>query len=243
MTENNTPANARPIRVLVVDDHAILRDGIRSLLARHEDICVVGEAGNGLEALAQASQLHPDVVLMDLTMPAMDGLEATRRLREQDPAARVLILTQHDNEEYIGPALQAGAAGYVLKRSGGHEVVSAIREVFEQGAYLEAAVARQLVSGYARSDDGLTSPHLTDREREVLRLVVTGRSNKEIAQALVISPKTASVHRTNIMAKLGVRNSAELVRYAMEHRLLDERRTMNDATSHQHPSGPAPKLS
>lgn len=209
-----------PIRVLIVDDHAILREGIRSLLERYGGIHVVGEGSNGREAVEQFVRLRPDVVLMDLAMPEMDGLEATRRLRAIEPAAKVLILTQHDNPEFIGPALAAGAAGYVLKRAGGREVVNAIRQVFEQGAYLEATVARQLVSGYVRPDESGESARLTDREREVLRLVVAGKSNKEIAQALTISPKTVSVHRTNIMSKLGVRNSAELVRYVMEHRLL-----------------------
>ncbi|MCX6030915.1 MAG: response regulator transcription factor [Chloroflexi bacterium] len=226
---SDTAICAKCIRVLVVDDHAILRDGIRSLLERHEDLTVVGEAGNGVEALALVEALRPDIVLMDLAMPEMDGLEATRRLRESHPAVKVLILTQHANQEYIAPALQAGAAGYVLKRSGGREVVAAIRDVFEQGAFLEPGVAREVLRDYAAPQGRDAEPRLTDREREVLGLAVVGKSNKEIAQALFISPKTASVHRTNIMAKLGVRNSAELVRYVMEHRLLlDERRKMKD---------------
>jgi DNA-binding NarL/FixJ family response regulator len=212
-----------PIRVLVADDHAILREGICSLLERQDDITVVGEAANGQEALAQAAALRPDIVLMDLAMPEMNGLEATRRLRRAQPAVKVLVLTQHDNQEYIAPALAAGAAGYVLKRAGGREVVSAIRQVYEQGVYLEATVARQLATSYTQANQGSPSPHLTERERQVLRLVVAGSSSKEIAEALVISPKTVSVHRTNIMDKLGVRNSAELVRYVMEHRqVLDE---------------------
>lgn len=206
------------IRVLVVDDHAILREGIRSLLERADDITVVGEAANGVQALAQVDALRPDIVLMDLAMPEMDGLEATRRLRQRHPQVKVLILTQHDNQEYIAPALQAGAAGYVLKRSGGREVITAIRQVHEQGAFLAPGVAAEMLRDYAAA--GGETPRLTEREREVLRLVVEGKSNKEIAQQLVISPKTASVHRTNIMEKLGVRNSAELVRYVMEHRLL-----------------------
>jgi DNA-binding NarL/FixJ family response regulator len=206
------------IRVLVVDDHAILREGIRSLLERADDITVVGEAASGVQALAQVDALHPDIVLMDLAMPEMDGLEATRRLRQRHPQVKVLILTQHDNQEYILPALQAGAAGYVLKRSGGREVITAIRQVHEQGAFLAPGVAAEMLRDYAAT--GGETPRLTEREREVLRLVVEGKSNKEIAQQLVISPKTASVHRTNIMEKLGVRNSAELVRYVMEHRLL-----------------------
>jgi len=212
-----------PIRVLVVDDHAILRDGLRSLLDRQQDIVVVGEASSGEEALAQIGSLAPDIVLMDLAMPGMDGLEATRRLRRSHPDVKVLILTQHDDREYIAPALHAGAAGYVLKRSGGREVVNAIRQVFEQGAYVEPDVAQQLVQAIP-SDVALASQasaSLTEREMQVLRLVVEGLSNKEIARTLVISPKTASVHRTNIMSKLKVRNSADLVRYVMQHHLLE----------------------
>lgn len=209
------------IRVLVVDDHAILREGICSLLERYDDIAVVGEAANGGEALSRVDALRPDIVLMDLAMPEMDGLEATRRLRKSHPEVKVLILTQHDNQEYIAPALQAGAVGYVLKRSGGREVIAAIRQVYEQGAFLAPGVAAEIIRDYTAGPTA-SWPHarLTEREREVLRLVVAGKSNKEIAQQLVISPKTASVHRTNIMEKLGVRNSAELVRYVMEHRLL-----------------------
>ena len=210
------------IRVLIVDDHAILREGIRSLLERQEDIEVVGEAGNGLDALALAGSLNPDIVLMDLAMPVMDGLEATRRLRATRPDIKVLILTQHDNREFIAPALHAGANGYVLKRSGGREVLNAIRQVFEQGAFIESDVAQQLVQSVPSPADKGTgpAPHLTERELQVLRLVVDGLSNKEIARTLVISPKTASVHRTNIMSKLGVRNSADLVRHVMQHRVL-----------------------
>lgn len=211
------------IRVLIVDDHAILRDGIRSLLDRREGISVVGEACNGQEALQRVQELQPDLVLMDIAMPVMNGLEATRHIRDLYPNIKILILTQHDSQEFVGPLLQAGASGYVLKRSGGGEVVTAIRQVFEKGAFLQPDVARQVVD-YAQSGDRNNQqeiPHLTDREQEVLRLTVEGKSNKEIAHILVISPKTVSVHRSNIMAKLGVRSSVELVRYVMQHDLID----------------------
>lgn len=213
------------IRVLIVDDHAILRDGIRSLLARQEGIKVVGEASNGREALARVGELRPDIVLMDVAMPVMDGLEATRRIKESYPEVSILILTQHDSQEYVSPLLQAGASGYVLKRSGGREVVTAIRQVYKEGAFLEPGVARQVLKDYTEAAEGQVERkaehHLTERERQVLELVVEGKSNKEIARILVISPKTVSVHRSNIMAKLGVHNSVELVRYVMEHNLLD----------------------
>ncbi|GAB4529031.1 MAG: response regulator transcription factor [Anaerolineae bacterium] len=211
------------IRVLIVDDHAILRDGIRSLLERQEGITVVGEASNGREALTRVGELQPDIVLMDVAMPVMDGLEATRRVKETYPEVRVLILTQHDNQEYVTPLLKAGASGYVLKRSGGREVVSAIRHVYDEGAFLEPEIARNVLHDYSRTraDKETDRPALTERELQVLELVVEGKSNKEIARALVISPKTVSVHRSNIMSKLGVHNSVELVRYVMQHNLLD----------------------
>jgi DNA-binding NarL/FixJ family response regulator len=211
------------IRVLIVDDHAILRDGIRSLLDRQKDITVVGEAGDGREALARVGELQPNIVLMDVAMPIMDGLEATRCIKETYPEVRVLILTQHDSREYVAPLLQAGASGYVLKRSGGREVVTAIRQVYQEGAFLEPVVARQVLRSYkqAATDELASRPHLTVREHQVLKLVVEGKTNREIARSLVISPKTVSVHRSNIMTKFGVHNGVELVRYVMEHNLLD----------------------
>jgi DNA-binding NarL/FixJ family response regulator len=217
------------IRVLVVDDHAILRDGIRSLLERQEGIRVTGEASNGLEALEKISADPPDIVLMDIAMPVMNGIEATQRIKERFPQVKVLILTQHDDREYIQPLLQAGAAGYVLKRSGGREVLTAINQVYEQGAFLEPSIARQLLESYAQPIvlPPPTTPYLTDREREVLQLVMIGKSNKEIARALHISPKTVSVHRSNIMAKLEVNNSIELVNYVNQHRILENGANLN----------------
>lgn len=208
------------IRVLIVDDHAILRDGLRSLLDRQEGITVVGESSNGQEALGRVEELQPDLVLMDLAMPVMDGLEATRRIKAAHPHIKVLILTQHDSQEFVAPALEAGAAGYVLKRAGGREVATAIRQVCEQGAFLQPDVARQMLQ-HANKQNHADLPHLTERELEVLKLTVAGKSNKEIAQQLVISPKTVSVHRSNIMSKLGVRSSVELVRYVMQHKLVE----------------------
>lgn len=211
------------LRVLIVDDHAILRDGIRSLLERQEDIQVVGEAGDGRQALALAAALKPDLVLMDINMPDMNGLDATRLIVEQHPGIKVLILTQHDNHEYVNSLLHAGAAGYVLKRSGGRELLTAIRQVAFHGAYLEGSVARQLLDRITappvNSKDGLAA--LTERERQVLQLIAQGKSNKEIARHLVISPKTVSVHRTNIMNKLNVESSFELIRYVTQNQLLD----------------------
>ncbi len=210
------------IRVLVVDDHAILRDGIRSLLESQEDILVVGEAGDGAEALEAISTLLPDIVLMDISMPNTNGLEATRLIKEQFPHVKVLILTQHDNREYIAPALGAGAIGYVLKRSGRRELLNAIRQVHEQGAFLTNIVTQEVLREYSQHgrNGNEKEPHLTDRERQVLQLFVKGNSNKEIALTLGISPKTVSVHRTNIMSKLDVQNTVELIRFAAGNPLL-----------------------
>jgi DNA-binding NarL/FixJ family response regulator len=209
------------IRVLLVDDHAILRDGIRSLLALQEDIQVVGEAADGQEALEKAGQLQPDVVLMDIAMPGMDGLEATRRLKQARPGIKVLILTQHANKEYILPALQAGAAGYVLKKSGGAEMVAAIRAVQEAGAFLQPTVAREVMEHYIqRPPVEAGRPHLTAREEEVLKLVAEGKSNREIAELLYLSVKTVMVHRAHIMEKLNLHSRTELVKYAIRQGIV-----------------------
>jgi DNA-binding NarL/FixJ family response regulator len=210
------------IRVLVVDDHAILRDGIRSILESQEDIQVVGEAENGLEAIEHIKKAPPDIVLMDISMPAMNGLEATRYIKEHFPAVKVLILTQHDNHEYITPALQAGAAGYVLKRSGRREMLNALRQVHEQGAYLAARITREVLQDYSNhgASHANGEARLTDRERQVLQLIMAGRSNKEIGAELGISPKTVSVHRTNVMAKLDVQTTVELLHFVANNPLV-----------------------
>lgn len=215
------------IRVLVVDDHAILRDGIRSILESQEDILVVGEAENGREALEHIGRLPPDIVLMDISMPVMNGLEATRQIKLRFPAVKVLILTQHDNHEYIAPALQAGAAGYVLKRSGRREMLNALRQVHEQGAYLAGRITCEVLQDYSNeaASQANGENRLTGRERQVLQLIMDGRSNKEIGIALGISPKTVSVHRTNVMAKLDVQTTVELLRAAANHPLLDPPRS------------------
>lgn len=212
------------VRVLIVDDHAILRDGIRSLLERQDDIVVVGEAGNGLEALSQVSALLPDIVLMDIAMPGMNGIEATHQIKELYPDVKILVLTQHDNREYIEPLLQAGASGYILKRSGGKEVVNAIRHVYEDSGYLEPGIAQKIISDYRQQKTSLLeeTPHLTTREKQILNLTISGKSNKEIAQSLGISPKTVSVHRSNIMSKLDVHNSFELIHYVTRHPELSD---------------------
>ncbi len=211
------------IRVLVADDHAILRDGICSLLERQPDIQVIGEAANGRQAVDLVAQLQPDIVLMDIAMPEMTGLEATRLIKERFPQVKVLILTQHDDAEYVAPLLHDGASGYVLKRSGGQVVVNAIRQVYEHGAFLEPSITRQVIHGLAQPAVSPTpsrvAPHLTERERQVLELLAQGKSNKEIALQLGISPKTVSVHRGHLMTKLEINNNMELMRYAVQYGL------------------------
>jgi len=208
------------IRVLLADDHAVLREGLRSLLSLRDDIEVVGEATNGLVALEMVRQLRPDVVVMDIAMPVMDGLEATRRLKQEHPETRVLILTQHDNREYVFSLLQAGAAGYVLKKAGGAEVATAIRSVFQEGAFLPPGIAREVMDRYIqRPPEETGRPHLTEREKQVLCLIAEGKSNKEIAELLCLSVKTVMAHRANIMEKLDIHSRTELVRYAIRQGL------------------------
>jgi len=211
------------IRVLLVDDHAILREGIRALLALSKDIEVVGEAAEGQAAIDRTGELSPDVVLMDIAMPGLDGLEATRRIKERHRDVKVLILTQHENREYVFPILKAGADGYVLKKAAGTELISAIRAVSEGGTFLYPSVARAVVEDYLRPDGTVADrrhPRLTDREVEILRLVAEGKSNQEIADLLCLSAKTVTGHRTNIMEKLDLHNRTELVKYAIRTGLI-----------------------
>ena len=212
------------IRVLLVDDHAILREGLRALLTLAGDIEVVGEAEDGRAAIAAVLCLKPDVVLMDIAMPVMDGLEATLEIHRQLPGCRVLILTQHDNKEYIFPILRAGAAGYVLKKAAGAELVSAIRAVHEGGAFLHPSVASAVVAGFIGRHDQREEHEgiekLSEREVQVLKLVAEGRSNQEIADLLCLSIKTVMGHRANVMQKLGLHNRTELVKYAIRQGLV-----------------------
>jgi DNA-binding NarL/FixJ family response regulator len=210
------------IRVLIVDDHAILREGIRALLSLYPDIEVVGEAADGLEAVNKTRQLSPDIVLMDIAMPGLGGLEATLEIHRQSPTSRVVILTQHDDSEYIFPILKAGAAGYVLKKAVGTELVAAIRAVHEGGSFLYPSVATAVIEGFVKRGEDAESGYdrLTDREKQVLKLIAEGRSNKEIAELLSLSVKTVIAHRANLMEKLDIHNRTELVKYAIRKGLI-----------------------
>ncbi len=210
------------IRILIADDHAIMREGVRALLEIHEDMEVIGEAGDGREAVAQVSELTPDVILLDISMPFMDGLEATRRIRKANPNTNVLILTQHEDKEYVLSAVKAGAAGCISKKAVSSELVSAIRAIYRGGSFLYPSVAKLLIEDYLQRTDGETDPYerLTDREREVLQLVAEGRTNQEIADLLVLSMKTVLGHRAKIMEKLDIHSRTDLIKYAIRRGLI-----------------------
>ena len=208
------------IRVLIVDDHAILREGIRALLALQDDIGIVGEAADGREAVDKARQLEPDVILMDVAMPLMDGLEATRRIRKENPKAKILILTQYDNKEYVLSSIKSGASGCVPKRAVASELVSAIRAVHRGDSFLYPSVTKFLVEDYLQRVEEDPYDQLTAREREILKLVAEGRSSREIAGLLSVSVKTVLGHRTNLMEKLGIHNRTELIKYAIRKGLI-----------------------
>lgn len=207
--------------VLLADDHAVVRDGLRALLESGQDLQVVGVAGNGREAVTEAQRLHPDIVIMDIAMPELDGVEATRRIAEKCPDTRVLILSMYLSAEHIHRALQAGAQGYVLKESAGEEVVEAIRALRAGKRYLSHRITETMIDDYLR-DGTNVSPldSLSLRERDVLQLVVEGNTNVAIAQKLSLSPKTVETYRARIMRKLKVRDTVELVKFAMRHGLI-----------------------
>ncbi len=211
------------IHVVIADDHAIVRDGIRALLAAAEDIEVVGEAADGAEAIEACRRLRPDLVVMDIAMPGLGGLEATLQIRKELPDVKVLVLTQYDDREYIRRFLKLGVAGYVLKKRAGAELVAAVRAAASGGLVLDPDVAREAMrerdgSAASRAADPYDS--LTDREKQVLKLVAEGRSNKEVAELLDISVKTAMSHRERIMEKLDLHSRTDLIRFALRRGVI-----------------------
>ena len=207
------------IRVLIADDHAVLRDGLRAFLSAAEGIEVVGEAEDGMDAVEKAVSLQPDVILMDIAMPRLGGLEAALELRQRKVPAKVLVLTQYDNKEYVFKMLQAGVAGYTLKKAAGAELISAIRAVHAGESFLYPSATRAVIERYLKegetSDTELRFDQLSDREKEVLKLLAEGRSNSEIADLLCLSVKTVMSHRANIMEKLDIHNRTDLVKFAI----------------------------
>lgn len=216
---------ADPIRLLLADDHAVVRSGLRLLLESQPDMAIIGEAETGEEAVRRTAELRPDVVLMDIEMPGINGIEAARRIKAQSPATAVLALTMYEDDQYFFEMLRAGAAGYVPKRAAPDELASAIRAVSRGDVFIHPSLAGRLVQDYLlrRDTDEQEPPidDLTPREQEVLTLIAEGLSNGEIAEQLVISIKTVDRHRENIMRKLNLHNRVDLVKYALRKGLID----------------------
>lgn len=220
----SAPQQVQQVKVLVAEDHAVVREGIRMILDAQEDFAVVGEARDGDEAVRLARQLRPDVVVMDISMPRMNGVEATQEIKRLFPDVQVLILTMHEEESYVFQLLRLGAAGYVLKRAAATDLVEAVRAASRGEAFLYPAVARSVVQDYPdrmRNGEG-TSRYdgLTDREREILVLIAEGHTNAQIADRLFISVKTVQTHRAHIMEKLDLHDRSLLVRYAVRKGLI-----------------------
>jgi len=208
-----------PIRVLLADDHRIVRQGLRALLSAQPDIVVSGEVGDGRETVQLAESLQPDVVVMDISMPLLNGIEATRQIVSRAPEVAVVILSMHGGDEYILQALRAGASGYVLKQSADTELMMAVRAAQRGESFLSPSIAQRMINGYLRQAEAPQTQDryelLTEREREVLQLVAEGKSMHEIADLLCISPRTAAKHKANLMAKLDIHHTAGLVRLAI----------------------------
>jgi DNA-binding NarL/FixJ family response regulator len=210
------------IKVLLADDHTLFREGLKSLLASELDLQVVGEASNGQEAILAVERLLPDVVVMDVGMPVLNGIQATQKIKQKHPQLKVLILTQYDSPDYLFTLLEAGASGYVLKRSAATELIWAIKSAYEGAVYLSPAMAKFLVKSYLEGDDASskTKELLTEREQEVLKLIAEGYTNQEIAEKLVISLKTVQTHRAHIMEKLHFHDRVDLVKYAISKGII-----------------------
>lgn len=209
------------ISVFLVDDHAIVRDGLRLLIDTQGDMSVVGTASDGRSAVRQVLLTHPDIVIMDIAMPELNGVEATRQIREGSPHTKVIVLSMHSSSEHVFQALKAGAQGYLLKESAATEVIHAIRAVHAGRRYLSEKIGNQVIDDYikGRGTTEADSPleKLSSREREILQLVVEGRSSADIAAVLYISPKTVETYRSRLMQKLGIEDLAGLVKFAIQH--------------------------
>ncbi|MCI0602819.1 response regulator transcription factor [bacterium] len=210
------------IKVLIVDDHRVVRDGLSKILESCNDIHVIGEAANGLEAIRKYSELKPDVILLDISMPKLGGLEVSRRIKKENPSAKIVILSMHEEEEYSMKLVRLGVSGYLLKDSAAQEVIEAVRTAFAGRAYFSPQISKTLAESYREVAPIEDDPYerLNDREREVLQLIAEGHTNKAIADILFISPKTVDNHRTNLMRKLNIHSAADLVRWATKRGLV-----------------------
>jgi DNA-binding NarL/FixJ family response regulator len=211
------------INIVLADDHQVVREGLKALLGTELDFNIIGEAGDGLETVDLVEKLHPDVLVLDLMMPGINGLEVTRQLNKKCPETGIVILSMHSNEAYVMEALHSGAKAYILKESPPEELLRAIREVMAGQCYLSSPLSENAIAAYTRKT-GITSSdpfnELTAREKEIFRLAAQGHSNTEIASCLYISPRTVETHRTNLMSKLGLRNYAQLMQFAMQQGLI-----------------------
>lgn len=215
----------KKLRILLADDHRIVRDGLRLLIEAQPDMRVVGEAANGKEVLTQARILKPDIVVMDLSMPELNGLQATEALKAEQPALKVVALTAHDDETYLGQLCRAGAAGYVLKQSAAEELIQAITTVAKGGVYFQASLASRALAHQMASPGSRPAPgpaELSQREREVLTAIAWGFSNKEIARDLALSVKTVETYKTRVAEKLGLRSRTEMVQFALRQGWLSQ---------------------
>lgn len=212
------------IRILIADDHTLMRQGIKALLEDEPDIVVVGEADDGRETVRLAHQLRPNVVLMDIAMPSLNGLEATRQIKHEHPEINVLVLTMYDHEEYLRQLLEVGASGYILKRAAASELVAAIRAVNAGEAVLSPSITRMLLNDYLRRETPsveVEGNSLTPREREVLQLIAEGKTSREIAELLSLSIKTVQSHRGSIMQKLDLHDRGDLIKYAIQKKIIE----------------------
>ncbi len=207
------------IKVMIADDHALVREGIMAFLRMHDEIEIAGEASNGIEAIQKARELRPDIILMDISMPELGGIEATVEIKKTMPEIKILILTQYDDKAYVSRLLKAGVSGYILKHAVGTDLIAAIKAVAQGESYLHSSIASKVIDGYLGTSSGMTieDPYekLTDREKQVLKLIAEGHSHKEIASMLNISVKTVIAHQTNISEKLDIRSRAGLIKFAI----------------------------
>lgn len=213
-------------KILIVDDHEVVRDGLKNILTSLDNISIAGEAGNGEDAVKMYTSIKPDLVIMDISMPGMNGIEATRVIKEKDPDARILILTMHDNQEYLNQIIRSGAKGFILKNTDKEELLDAVKTVASGDNFFSKDISKLIIDNYIRTaketekNDGYKEVPLTKREIEILKLIASGYSNQEIANILYISYNTVDTHRKNIMHKLSIKNTAGLVRYAIEKGLI-----------------------